>query len=76
MAFTHHKKRTCFRNQGRAEDADLTQNADAMKLETMPVRSNPGHLSIKKILVPVDFSSLSKKAYKYALRLAQQFKKR
>jgi universal stress protein A len=45
-----------------------------MKLETMPVRSNSEILSIKKILVPVDFSSLSKKAYKYALRLAQQFK--
>jgi nucleotide-binding universal stress UspA family protein len=45
-----------------------------MKLETMPVRSNPPLLSIKKILVPVDFSSLSKKAFQYALRLAQQFK--
>ena len=45
-----------------------------MKLETMPVRSNPALLSIKKILVPVDFSSLSKKAFQYALRLAQQFK--
>ena len=45
-----------------------------MKLETMPVRSTPPLLSIKKILVPVDFSSLSKKAFKYALRLAQQFK--
>lgn len=45
-----------------------------MKLETMPVRSNPALLNIKKILVPVDFSSLSKKAFKYALRLAQQFK--
>ena len=45
-----------------------------MKLETMPVRSNSPLLSIKKILVPVDFSSLSKKAFKYALRLAQQFK--
>lgn len=46
----------------------------AMKLETRPVRSNPPALSIKKILVPVDFSTLSKKAFKYALRLAQQFK--
>jgi nucleotide-binding universal stress UspA family protein len=45
-----------------------------MKLETIPVRSSPALLSIKKILVPVDFSSLSKKAFKYALRLAQQFK--
>jgi len=45
-----------------------------MKLETMPVHSNSELISIKKILVPVDFSSLSKKAFKYALRLAQQFK--
>jgi nucleotide-binding universal stress UspA family protein len=45
-----------------------------MKLETMPVRSDPPLLSIQKILVPVDFSSLSKKAFRYALRLAQQFK--
>jgi nucleotide-binding universal stress UspA family protein len=45
-----------------------------MKLETMPVRSNAPLLSFKKILVPVDFSSLSKKAFQYALRLAQQFK--
>ena len=40
----------------------------------MPARSNPALLSIKKILVPVDFSSLSKKAFQYALRLARQFK--
>jgi universal stress protein A len=45
-----------------------------MKLETMPVRSNAPLLSFEKILVPVDFSSLSKKAFQYALRLAQQFK--
>jgi Universal stress protein UspA and related nucleotide-binding proteins len=45
-----------------------------MKLETMPVHPNSALISIKKILVPVDFSSLSKKAFKYALRLAQQFK--
>jgi nucleotide-binding universal stress UspA family protein len=44
-----------------------------MKLKTMPVRSSAPLLSIKKILVPIDFSSLSKKAFQYALRLAQQF---
>jgi len=31
-------------------------------------------LNIQTVLVPVDFSSLSKKAFKYALRFAQQFK--
>ena len=45
-----------------------------MKLETMPVHSNAPLLNFKKILVPVDFSFLSKKAFQYALRLAQQFK--
>ena len=45
-----------------------------MKLETMPVHPNSALIGIKKILVPVDFSSLSKKAFKYALRLAQQFR--
>ena len=70
----HRKKRTRFRNLGRVKWTDPAQNTGAMKLETMPVRSNPPLLSIKKILVPVDFSSLSKKAFEYALRLAQQFK--
>jgi universal stress protein A len=70
----HDKKRTRFRNLGGVKWIDPAQNTATMKLETMPVRSNPALLSIKKILVPVDFSSLSKKAFQYALRLAQQFK--
>ena len=70
----HRKKRTRFHNPGRARCAGPTQNASVMKLETMPVHPNSALISIKKILVPVDFSSLSKKAFKYALRLAQQFK--
>jgi universal stress protein A len=45
-----------------------------MKTETVPAHASPTPLSIQKILVPIDFSSLSKKAFAYALRLAQQFK--
>lgn len=31
-------------------------------------------VALKRILVPVDFSPLSKKAFRYAIRLAKQFK--
>ena len=74
MAFTYRKKRTRFHNPGRARSAGPTQTATVMKLETMPIHPNSTLIGIKKILVPVDFSSLSKKAFNYALRLAQQFK--
>jgi universal stress protein A len=33
----------------------------------------PQVLNLKKILVPIDFSAMSKKAFKYALRFAEQF---
>ena len=33
----------------------------------------PQILHLKKILVPIDFSDPSKKAFQYALRLAEQF---
>jgi nucleotide-binding universal stress UspA family protein len=40
-----------------------------------PVTATPGgsHLSLKQILVPIDFSDYSKKALKYAFRFAEQF---
>jgi universal stress protein A len=40
-----------------------------------PANTAPGgsHLSLKKILVPIDFSEYSKKALKYAFRFAEQF---
>ncbi len=44
-----------------------------MKAKTTSIRSNSTRIRLKKILVPVDLSPLSKKAFKYALRLAQQF---
>ena len=73
MAFTYRKKRTRFHNPGRARGAGPA-HYPVMKLETLPVHPNSALIKIKKILVPVDFSSLSKKAFNYALRLAQQFK--
>jgi len=33
----------------------------------------PQILNLKKILVPIDFSAMSKKAFQYAVRLASQF---
>src|SRR4030095_11040940 len=33
----------------------------------------PQILNLKKILVPIDFSPMSKKAFQYALRFAEQF---
>ena len=33
----------------------------------------PQILHLKKILVPIDFSDMSKKAFQYALRFAEQF---
>jgi universal stress protein A len=45
-----------------------------MKTQTAVRASSSAELSIKKILVPLDFSALSKKTLKYALRLARQSK--
>src|SRR5215468_9539077 len=33
----------------------------------------PQILNLKKILVPIDFSAMSKKAFQYALRFAERF---
>jgi universal stress protein A len=44
-----------------------------MKTQEMPVRERSVSMKLKRILVPVDFSPLSKKALHYAARLAQQF---
>jgi universal stress protein A len=45
-----------------------------MKTQELPVRANGGGLSLARILVPVDFSSLSRKAVDYATRFAKEFK--
>lgn len=45
-----------------------------MKTQALLERVSPTAINLKRILVPVDFSPLSKKALLYAARLAQQFK--
>jgi universal stress protein A len=67
------KKRTEFNNRRTANRAVSGEDTGAMKAITTSIRSNPKRIGLKKILVPVDLSPLSKKAFKYALRLAQQF---
>ncbi|HZR78416.1 MAG TPA: universal stress protein [Chthoniobacterales bacterium] len=44
-----------------------------MKTQRLLERGSAGAINLKRILVPVDFSPLSKKAMLYAARLAQQF---
>ena len=44
-----------------------------MKTQPLLERGGSSAISLKRILVPVDFSPLSKKALLYAARLAQQF---
>ena len=44
-----------------------------MKTQALLERGSSSVINLKRILVPVDFSPLSKKALLYAARLAQQF---
>ena len=44
-----------------------------MKTKEMPAQSPLTRLSLKRILVPTDFSPLSKKALQYAQRFAENF---
>ena len=46
--------------------------AQLMEVESV-VDSVPQTLHLKKILVPIDFSPMSKKAFQYALRFAERF---
>jgi nucleotide-binding universal stress UspA family protein len=45
-----------------------------MKTEDNFVRPTAAGISLKRILVPIDFSPLSKKALQYALRFAEEFR--
>src|SRR3954467_3075245 len=45
-----------------------------MKTEEKVVRSKSAGIKVKRILVPTDFSPLSKKALHYASRFAQEFR--
>jgi universal stress protein A len=51
----------------------LSRQSARMKTEEKPVRSKPTGIRLKRILVPIDFSPLSKKALRYALRFAEEF---
>jgi universal stress protein A len=44
-----------------------------MKTQTTLARPSAGRIALKRILAPVDFSPLSKKALQYASRLAEEF---
>ena len=44
-----------------------------MKTQEKLVRVKPTGFALKRILVPIDFSPLSKKALQYALRFAEEF---
>jgi len=44
-----------------------------MKTQDLPARATSSGLHLKRIMVPLDFSPLSKKALQYGVRLARQF---
>jgi universal stress protein A len=67
-----HKKRTKFSKGGGAAAQSRTHNA-RMKTQALLGRGSSTAIDLKRILVPVDFSPLSRKAIHYATRLAQQF---
>jgi universal stress protein A len=66
------KKRTQFNKRG-AADAEIQRHNAAMKAQEMLPPTTSAGIALKRILVPVDFSPLSKKALQYAVRLAQEF---
>jgi universal stress protein A len=60
-----------------AKGSQLSQPAEkavASPAETLEGSSSqPSYLRLKKILVPLDFSEVSEKAFRYAIRFAEQF---
>jgi nucleotide-binding universal stress UspA family protein len=71
--FRGDKKCTSFSNAGAAFSNALPQSAP-MKTEEKLVHAKPTGIALKCILVPIDFSPLSKKALQYALRFAEEFR--
>lgn len=67
------KKCTFFSNPG-AACRHARRQSPSMKTEEKLVRARPTGIALKRILVPIDFSPLSKKALQYALRFAEQFR--
>jgi len=68
----HDKKCTRFSKSSAAQQEARPQTARMTTQEPRP-RTQTAHISLNRILVPVDFSPLSKKALQYALRLAREF---
>ncbi len=66
------KKCTLFSNVGAAFNNASPQSA-CMKTEEKLIRPKPAGITLKRILVAIDFSPLSKKALHYALRFAAEF---
>jgi len=66
------KKCTSFSNAGAAYRS-ASRKGGSMKTEEKVVRRKLAGISLKRILVPIDFSPLSKKALQYALRFADEF---
>jgi universal stress protein A len=70
--FFPHKKRTLFNKHRAAEHWTRRQTA-RMKTHALLERGTSTRINVKRILVPTDFSPLSKKALQYAIRLAEEF---
>lgn len=66
------KKCTSFNKAGTAFSNASRQSA-CVKTQEKQVRAKPTGIALKRILVPIDFSPLSKKALQYALRFAEEF---
>jgi len=67
------KKCTPIHNRGGARSGSPGQ-AENMKTLEMPEQTQAGAFCLRRILVPVDFSSLSRKAVEYGTQLARQFR--
>jgi universal stress protein A len=53
--------------------ADLGMTLETFESHGISDNTQPAALQLKKILVPIDFSPASTNAFKYALRLAEEF---
>jgi len=51
----------------------VSRHSVRMKTQEKLIRPKPTGIALKRILVPIDFSPLSKKALQYALRFAEEF---
>jgi universal stress protein A len=69
---SRNKNCTRISNRGAAKNNASRQSHGMKTLDTLPWPSTAA-IALKRILVPVDFSPLSKKALQYAMRLAQEF---